>query len=304
MAQEHRNKQMKRLRNRGELSPQTRANTDYKMAKKLRSKLNSLNELELILDKIPKEKLSDNEYKYVTDNHVFTLLKLAEKIMSILEFKKIRGIEEYLYVIREKNRRKEPTYAWNPNYPKYIIKGIPFRDAPNEKDIKRSIKLSEHSYTLEAFLDSDVPIPGYEKPNHYPIIDDWYDAVIQANEDVKISSKIKELLDSGTSDIKQIAKEVGCQTMQVENAIESRRRSKELKEAKDRLEKDSTATQMIKEFWVNTFNRDEIAKAIGYPRDVVCSVIEQMMANGEIPKDLVIVPGGGFPNNPRTEKKD
>ncbi len=291
-----RNKQMNRLRSRGNLSPQTRANTDYKLAKKLQSKLNSLKELEPILEKIPKEKLGNSEYKYVTDEHVFTLLTLAEKIMHILDFKKIRANGEELYVVREKNKKKHPTWnLWNPNAPKYKIEGTPVRDAPNEKDFKRGIKLAEHAYMLRAFYDSRVPLPGYKEPSGYPIEDDFWASVMQANLDSKCHAMINELLDSGISDILQIAEKVGCQPIQVENILENRRRATEYKETQARLEQDPAAIQKIKELWAKTFDRGKIAHAVGHPEGAVSAIIDRMIGNKEIPNDWVIVPGGDFP---------
>lgn len=282
--------QKTKLWNRKKMSPQTRANFDYKMARKLRSRFDGLIGLDLILECIPSEKIRAGEY--ITDKHVVALFKLTEAVLKALEYKKVRGTTCNLYVIRESVKKTQTGIDFRTGRPRMV--GISRRAKPTKQDFDRAIKLNKHLYALGAFVDPDVPIKGYEMPAQYPCDDDFDDAVIQANEDLEAERKIGSLLSEGVSDIEQIAKEAHCPLIMVENFIERQRKIKELKEAKANLEQDLAAIQKIKELWAEGWiNRTEIAKAIGHPRDAVCTVINQMIANGEIPKDLVIIPGRG-----------
>ena len=93
--------------------------------------------------------------------------------------------------------------------------------------------------------------------------------------------------------IEQIAKEVDRDPLDVlqiayqiqETKRESERNTERRKQDISNLESDSTAIQMIKELWAKGyFNYTAIAVMVGHNRNVVVTVIEAMIAKGEIPR--------------------
>jgi hypothetical protein len=93
--------------------------------------------------------------KVITDDQIFSLLEVSTMLMSRMDYKKIRSIDdESLIVFREDDE------------------GLLQSVSPSETDLQRAKKLYEHLYALERFIDirlfNRVPIPSYERPLHSP----------------------------------------------------------------------------------------------------------------------------------------
>jgi hypothetical protein len=199
--------QRNRLRNRIKLSPQTRANTDYRLAKKLKLKLDGLADLHSIIEIVPHNKLRKG--KYITDKHLAILFELTEAILNALEYKKLRGRPQCTYVIKTKKD------------------GTPYRADPAKIDRKRSQMLHKHSRALRAFytefsdpgyipssstLDGiEASFPGIELPD---CEDDSNDNLLWVNEkmdlemDAAAIQKIKDMWSLGIHEEIAIAKEI------------------------------------------------------------------------------------------------
>ena len=273
--------QLRNLVKKDGLDKVTRAKYEYIAVKKLMVILDDLQDADIILSKVPKNKLQ----KYLKDEHVETLLRISTSLMRKLDFNKVRSIDDetlFVYIEDESHHLQ--------------------RAEPSENDIKRAKMLHEDLYNLEAFVDPELlkrgaEIPGYEPPKSYPGgIHDASEEQERFREEERIAKRIKELLSDGLKDIDQIgkiAKDVGSDPDRVLAFVyriqETERETEKRKHAIATLERDSAAIQKIKELWAEGwFNKTAIAVAIGYPRGAVITVTEKMMVKGEIPKDLIL----------------
>ena len=89
------------------LRPADRANFDYKMARKLRSGLDGLAGLLYIMNALPAKKLKPSKKRKdgLGDMHVRLLLELTETALRILDYKKVRGTADDLYILQERNKK-------------------------------------------------------------------------------------------------------------------------------------------------------------------------------------------------------
>jgi hypothetical protein len=151
------------LLNRSESDSSTRSRYDFKLVQKLKNVLADIRDAYWILKLMPKQSVQ----KAITDDQIFSLLEVSTMLMNRLDYKKIRSIDdENLTVFREDGE----------GHLKLTI--------PYENDLQRAKKLYEHLYELERFLDISlferVPIPGYERPLHYPgDIEDAYEHLLK-----------------------------------------------------------------------------------------------------------------------------
>jgi len=129
----------------------TRSRYDFKLIQKLKTVLDNVRDAYWILKFLPRQSVQ----KAITDDQIFSLLEVAIMLMRHMDYKKIRSIHnESLIVFREDEAGR--------------LQSVP----PSETDLLRAKKLYEHLYDLEKFLDirlfERIPIPGYERPLHYP----------------------------------------------------------------------------------------------------------------------------------------
>lgn len=136
---------------RNDADSSTRSRYDFKLIQKLKTVLDSVRDAYWILKFMPMQSVQ----KAITDDQIFSLLEVAIILMRRMDYKKIRSIHnESLIVFREDD------------------KGHLQNVSPSETDLLRAKKLYEHLYDLEKFIDirlfERIPIPGYERPLHYP----------------------------------------------------------------------------------------------------------------------------------------
>lgn len=156
--------QTKKLVLRDREDPAERAKYDYIIAKKIKTALDNLADIDTVLARLPKHKLQ----KAITDKHISTLLNAAELMMLKMDYKKIRKLDDgNLYVLREDGE------------------GRMHRVNPTKKDFERVMKLHEHVAALEPFYDQTIKLPGYELPAQNSSIDDYWDEVMKAGEEKK-----------------------------------------------------------------------------------------------------------------------
>lgn len=139
------------LLKRSEADSSTRSRYDFKLVHKLRGVLDDVRDAYWILKFMPRQSVQ----KAITDDQIFSLLEVSTMLMSRIDYKKIRSIDdESLIVFREDDEG--------------LLQSVP----PSETDLQRAKKLYEHLYVLERFIDirlfDRVPIPGYERPLHSP----------------------------------------------------------------------------------------------------------------------------------------
>ena len=305
--------QIKKLINRRELRPADRANMDYKMAKKLQAGLDDLAGLLYIMKNVPPRKIMPSEErKYgLKDRHVCLLLELTEAALRILDYKKVRGTPDDLYILEERNKK---VIGVNGKTGEATKQGEFHRATARKKDIERAISLHDHvDYLIQKFVpEINIKHPG--SGQSYGIED-----LIEMQMMKKEEQKIKELLASGMKDncsfnlvkIEQIAKEADRDPLEVlQIAYQIQETKREIERSTERrkqdilnLESDSAAIQTIKELWAKGyFNYTAIAVAIGHGRGAVVDVIEKMRAKGDIPKDdHILVQGDGFPKPPEID---
>ena len=138
------------LQKRSELDSSTRSRCDFKLVQKLKGVLDNVQDAYWILRFLPRQGVRN-----ITDDQIFPLLEVSTMLMRRMDYKKLRSIDdESLIVYREDKEGR--------------LKDVP----PSETDLQRAKKLYEHLYELERFIDirlfDRVPIPGYERPLHYP----------------------------------------------------------------------------------------------------------------------------------------
>jgi hypothetical protein len=291
------NQKMK-LRNRRKMAPQTRANFDYKMAIKLRSKLDGLSGLLSIIKALPPKKLREGEY--IEDEHVRTLLELTQSALKILNYKKVRGTADDLYILEEKNKK---IVGINGTTGEAIRRGEFHKASAKKKDIERAILLHDHvGYLIQKFVpEINIEHPGSGQSYS---MEDLIDMQMMKKEE----QKIKELLASAMTDncssnlvkIEQIAKEANCDPLEVLHiAYQIQETKREIERSAERrkqdilnLESNSAAIQTIKELWAKGyFNYTAIAVEIAYNKSIVITVIEKMMTEGQISEGPMLVPG-------------
>jgi hypothetical protein len=143
--------QKRKLIKKDDLDQVTRAKYEYIAVKKLQSTLTGLADADFILRMVPSRKVQ----KYLTDEHIETLLKTSIRLMKLLEYRKIRSIDNENLIVFQEDAQKH-------------IQIVP----PSQNDLERAKLLYDHLYKLGAFVDADllksVQIPGYEKPNRFP----------------------------------------------------------------------------------------------------------------------------------------
>jgi len=150
---------------RNEADSSTRSRYDFKLVQKLKGVLDNVRDACGILKFMPMQSVQ----KAITDDQVFSLLEVSTMLMNRMDYKKIRSIDdENLTAFREDDE----------GHLKLTL--------PSEKDLLRAKKMYEHLYELERFLDISlferVPIPGYERPLHYPgDIEDAYEHQLRAS---------------------------------------------------------------------------------------------------------------------------
>jgi hypothetical protein len=139
------------LLKRSEADSSTRSRYDFKLVQKLRGVLDDVRDAYWILKFMPRQSVQ----KVITDDQIFSILKVATMLMSRMDYKKIRAIDdENLIVFREDDEGR--------------LQCVP----PSETDLQRAKNLYEHLYELERFVDPNLidraPIPSYERPLHFP----------------------------------------------------------------------------------------------------------------------------------------
>ncbi len=148
--------QKNKLLSRERDDPTERAKYDYIIAKKLKTALDNLDDISLILTHLPKHKLQ----KAITDNHVSTLFKATEIMMLKLDYRRIDTIDgKNLIAVQENEDRS-------------LHEDRAFQDVPpSQKDLRRAKRILEHRDALDRFVNPglSIPIPGYEKPTHWAL---------------------------------------------------------------------------------------------------------------------------------------
>ncbi len=139
------------LLKRSEADSSTRSRYDFKLIQKLKSILDDVRDAYWILRFMPKQSIQ----KAITDDQIFSLLEVSTMLMRRMNYSKIRSIDdESLIVFREDEEGRMQIAP------------------PTETDLRRAKQLYEHLYELERFVDirlfERVPIPGYERPLHFP----------------------------------------------------------------------------------------------------------------------------------------
>ena len=131
------------------------------MAKKLQSGLDGLAGLLYIMKALPAEKLKPSEKREdgLKDTHVRLLLELTEIALRILDYKKVRGTADDLYVLEEEH--KKPVGV-NLRTGEAIMQGQFHRAKVKQKDIDRAILLWNHvDYLKENFVpENNIEHPG------------------------------------------------------------------------------------------------------------------------------------------------
>lgn len=268
----------RKLRDRRNLRPADRANLDYKMAKKLKSGLDELAGLLLIMEALPPDKIrpSSDRKDGLKDGHVRLLLKVTESALRILNYKKVRGNADDLYVLEEINK-KTTGIDWQSGKP---IKHGEFRRRKAKKEeLDRATLLWNHvDYLKENF----VPEINTANPSicESISIEDRIDERIWQKEE----EKIKKLLASGIKDIEQIAKEVGRDSWDVwqtvyriqETEREIKRRIERREQDIINLEQDTAAIERIEVLLANNIHPIAIAVDINHTVEAVRAVINKM----------------------------
>lgn len=284
---------VKKLRDRRTLRPSDRANLDYKMAKKLQSGLDELAGLLYIMNALPPEKIIPKKDKNgrkigLKDRHIRLLFDLTESALRILDFKKIRGNANNIYILQEVNR-KITGVDWQTG--KAIKHGEFHRRKPLNEEIERAKLLWKHVDYLKKYF---VPELNIESPSivRSASLEDRIDEQLWEKEEIKI----KELFLSGMG-MEQIAIEVGCDSWGVwqtvyqiqENERETKRRTEQIAQDIKNLEQDTVAIERIKEFWGKGWrNKLALAVEINHSQNAVTHIIDKMIEWGEIAKEELV----------------
>ena len=113
----------------------TRASNDVRVRKKLRSWLQSLDDIGLICEYLPEDQLS----KETTDNHIFFLMSIAKSFMKIRHFLPIEG-------------EIEKPDEWK------IVTATGTKQLANDVDIDRSLKIKHVIDDIMLFHGENNPI--------------------------------------------------------------------------------------------------------------------------------------------------
>lgn len=139
------------LLKRDEADSATKSRYDFKMVQKLKGVLDDIQEALWITKCLPWQRVK----KIITDAQIFTLLEVSTMLMTRLEYKKIRSIDGKTLIVFGEDEEGR-------------LKIRP----PSEIDLQRAIRLYDHLYEIERFIDirlfERVPIPGYDRPLAYP----------------------------------------------------------------------------------------------------------------------------------------
>jgi hypothetical protein len=139
------------LLKRNEADSSTRSRNDFKLVQKLKSILDDIKDAYWILKIMPRQSVQ----KVISDDQIFFLLEVSTMLMSRMDYKKIRSIDDENLVVFRKDDEER-------------LLSTP----PTEVDLQRAKKMYEHLYELERFIDvrlfNRVSIPSYERPLHYP----------------------------------------------------------------------------------------------------------------------------------------
>lgn len=111
-------KQKGDLRSLNKLDSRVRASVNYKIRSKLEAELDSLEDIEIMLSRLPR----DHAKKAVKDKHVAKAMKILLALMDLREFKRVRqnAPGEEGYVIKEHRGRYKRTLLTQKDYNRYL----------------------------------------------------------------------------------------------------------------------------------------------------------------------------------------
>jgi hypothetical protein len=139
------------LINRSEADSVTKSRYDFKLLKKLKGMLDDIAEARWIVKFLPWQTVR----RVITDDQIFALLEVSTMLMTRMEFKKIRSIDDKNLIVFGEDEEGR-------------LKIRP----PSEIELQRARVLYDHLYEIERFIDirlfERVPIPGYDRPLAYP----------------------------------------------------------------------------------------------------------------------------------------
>lgn len=139
------------LLKRNEADSATKSRYDFKMVQKLKGVLDDIQEAVWITRYLPWQRVK----KVINDAQIFALLEVSTMLMTRLEFKKIRSIDDKNLIVFGEDEEGR-------------LKIRP----PSEIELQRARVLYDHLYEIERFIDirlfERVPIPGYDRPLAYP----------------------------------------------------------------------------------------------------------------------------------------
>jgi len=139
------------LLKRSEADSATKSRYDFKMVQKLKGILDDIQDALWIVKYLPWQRIK----KVINDAQIFALLELSTMLMTRMEFKKIRSIDDKNLIVFGEDEEGR-------------LKIRP----PSEIELQRARVLYDHLYELERFIDirlyERVPIPGYDRPLAYP----------------------------------------------------------------------------------------------------------------------------------------
>jgi hypothetical protein len=139
------------LLKRSEMDSATKSRYDFKMVQKLKGILDDIQDAVWIAKYLPWQRVK----KVITDTQIFALLEISTMLMTRMEFKKIRSIDNKNLVVFGEDEEGRPKFH-----------------PPSEIELQRARVLYDHLYELERFIDirlfERVPIPGYDRPLAYP----------------------------------------------------------------------------------------------------------------------------------------
>ncbi|NPV61326.1 MAG: hypothetical protein HPY61_01625 [Methanotrichaceae archaeon] len=129
----------------------TRSRYDFKMIQKLKGTLDAVQDARWIVKFLPWQRVK----KVVNDAQIFTMLEVVTMLMSRMEYKKVRSIDDKNLIVFGEDEEGR-------------LKIRP----PSEIELERAKVLYDHLYELERFIDirlfERVSIPGYDRPLAYP----------------------------------------------------------------------------------------------------------------------------------------
>lgn len=165
------------LKNRAVLDTKVRANLYYRIAKKIKSNLSELDDINLALHVIPEK----NARRVLNDEIITSILRLTENMIRILGYSPVeKGPIGQLFVCASKEMPSKDR-----NSQKFIVERRP----PVPRDVARSLTLEKHIKRLQEFAcpAANVPLTGSlaELPNlnsqigneGYELYKQWQDRV-------------------------------------------------------------------------------------------------------------------------------